>query len=183
MLESLSGVSAVKLKQTILVAIAFGVTSTQAFTDDYSYISLEELKTEIDRRRSDVERTRSRMASLEEEKILANSELVEAEKRALEADEMVAVRAKAFYRLSRKGKAIRYLLGAQSPVQMLKRYNQLKRLMQDGIKDRQQASLRLQEAKSNVERIEREKYQAGEVLSMLEQALAELQTEYQNREI
>ena len=172
-----------KLRITVLIAIALGVTSTQAFTGDFSYISLEELKTEIDRRKNDVERTRSRIVALGEEKIRANSELSEAEKRALEADEMVAVRVKAFYRLSRKGKALRYLLGAESPVQMLKRYDQLKRLMQDGIKDRQQASIRLQEARSNIESIEREKYQAGEVLSMLEQALAELQTEYQNRQI
>lgn len=170
-----------KLRFTILMAIALAITSTQAFTDDFTYISQEELRTEMDRRKNDVERTRSRMAALEGERNQAFTELEDAKKRAAEADEMVAVRAKAFYKLSRKGKNIKYILGAESPVQMLKRYNQLKRLMQDGIADRNQASLRLTEAKSNIDRINQEKYRAGEVLSLLEQALDELRTEYKNR--
>ncbi len=163
--------------------LLFGGTAGAEELFDESYISTEELDAEISRRMADVERTRLRMQDLATQTESAVIELEAAEKSASRAEEIVTERAKVFYRLYRRGTAIKYLMGAESPVQLLKRFNQLKRLLEDGVAARQQASVRLESARANLHRIHEERAQAAQILTMLEQALSELQQQRAMREV
>lgn len=168
------------LRTVCLVVVLAACWSSQA--NDLEYASKSDLANEVRNRKTDIARTKARIASLAQAEIDAISELSRADGEVKKIEALVTVRAKMFYRLHRNGGTLRYLLGSSSAMELLKRLSDLKHLLQSCLESRKQAGIRLAKADNTLDSIKKEKQTATAMLSMLEQTLDELRNELARRD-
>ncbi|MCP4606653.1 MAG: hypothetical protein GY847_40125 [Proteobacteria bacterium] len=161
--------------------VAVVIASYPLGADDLKYISNEELSQEIESRKTDITRTRSRLKFLLQDEIRGHQELIDAKSDAARVEKLVVARAKLFYRLFRNGASVRYLLGSTSATQLLKRISLLRRLLREGFECQRKADLKLSKAESRLVEIRQEKLQATNILSMLNESIDQLQAEKSQR--
>jgi transposase-like protein len=157
------------------------VVADSLLAGDLEYVSDDELAVEWKNRLGDIERTKERIDSLAEDEIQAAADLNSAKHNAKLTEDLTIARAKLFYRICRNGGSLRYLLGSSSATQLLKRLDQLKRMLQEGLTARRSCGLKLVEAESRLSEIREARAQAEEMLSMLESALQDLDREWRKR--
>lgn len=159
----------------VCMGALFAETSFSLDEEEKQYISKEEQEEEIRRRNNDIMRTTSRLESLSLEEMEAQTNLEYAKAEAQQIEDKVIDRVKIFYRLYRNGGSVRYLLGASSITQFLRRLGELRYLLKNGFENQRQAGLRLAQADSRLEDIQKDKQAALEMLSILERTLAEIE--------
>ncbi len=159
----------------MILVVLVGTITAQA--NDLQYVSETDLTTEVKSRKSDIARTKLRIASLTQLEFDAHGELGRADTEVKKIEVLVTVRAKMFYRLHRNGGTLRYLMGSSSAVELLKRLGELKHLLQSCLESRKQAGIRLAKADNKLISIKKEKQTAVLMLSMLQQTLDELRSE------
>lgn len=159
----------------------FADISQSDATQAYGYVSAEELALEIDRRRMDIERTEERLArlSVREMELLSKKQLSERE--AEKIKQKVILRTRLFYRLSKSGGSLRYLLGSSSATQFLKRLALLRHLLQGTLEAQRQSHLHYAKITAEIEEVTVEKTSAVQILAELQSVLAELTLEQSNR--
>jgi hypothetical protein len=162
----------------LLLVILYGVTAS---ADDFSYVSDEELVEELAQRQQDVARTTNRLNQLTQSETAALTELDRARIAEKEIENLVAKRAAVFYRISRHGGSLRYLLGASSPTGLLKRLSHMRHLLHSSLESRRQAGLSLAEAKNRLATIRQQKISAQTMLTMSVEARDELLSEQLRR--
>jgi hypothetical protein len=141
--------------------------------DDLEYVSNAELKAEILRRETDMQRTVERLAELTEKEREVDEELGAAREGIVEIEKQAAVRVRAFYRMSRNAGSLRFFLDADSPTDAIRRINTLRRLLLDGLDARRRAGLRIAEAEKMQSRIREDGEAARAMLDMLTEAYEE----------
>jgi hypothetical protein len=162
----------------ILVVLTGTIT---ALANDLQYVSETDLVNEVKSRKSDIARTKLRIASLTQLEFDAQGELGRADTEVKKIEALVTVRTKMFYRLHRNGGTLRYLMGSSSAVELLKRLGELRHLLQSCLVSRKQAGIRLAKADNTLLSIKKEKQTAVLMLSMLQQTLDELRSEQARR--
>jgi hypothetical protein len=151
------------------------LVTTALPVDAEEYISIDELEEEINNRREDIARTDYRLSTIEKAEIAAEAELARSRDHGADIEHQVIIRAKALYRMSRNGGTLRYLFGASSPVDLLKRLSELRRLLIESLEARRQAGHRIVQAERRVESLAEEREAAFQMKAMLTEALAELE--------
>ena len=150
--------------------------------NDLEYASKSDLANEVRNRKTDIARTKARIASLEQAERDAKSELGRANVEVKKIEALVTVRAKMFYRLHRNGGGLRYLLGSSSAIELLRRLGELRHLLQSCLESRKQAGIRLAKAENALESTKKEKRAAFAMLSLLKKTLKELRNELARRD-
>ena len=150
-----------------LLALLIAATSS---ANDSNYISRMELSEEIASRDADIARTSARMESLIEMENLATESLDQARVQADEIEKSVIARVRLLYRLSRNGGSLRYLLGASSATEMLKRIQTLTRMVRQSLESHRQAGIVIVQAEEKLSEIRNEKKAAGGMLVNLMEA-------------
>lgn len=158
----------------VVVAVALH-TAIHARADDLGYLSKSELEAEITRRQEDIARTDYRISAISSAEAKATAELAKAREAGAIIERQAITRARALYRISRNGGSLRYLLGARSPVELLRRLSELKRLLIEGLEERRQAGHRIASAERRVASLEEEKTAAFQMKDMLVDTLLELE--------
>jgi septal ring factor EnvC (AmiA/AmiB activator) len=159
------------------VIVFYLIVTTTVSIDAEEYVSIEELEEEITNRREDIARTEYRLSTIQKAEIAAEEELARSRDHGADIEHQVIIRAKALYRMSRNGGTLRYLFGASSPVDLLKRLSELRRLLTQGLEARRQAGHRMVQAERRVESLAEEKKAAFQMKAMLTEALADLETQ------
>jgi hypothetical protein len=166
---------------TALFALCGVLSSARAVSDDLSHISNEELLAEIAARSNDIERTAERVAILGIDELEHATAAENARTTAREVDERLVERAGLLYRISQRGRALRFLLAAESATEFLKRLETLRRLMLRGLDERREAGLRAAEAEARLASSREQLRRAREMLDRLRQARDELLAEQAER--
>ncbi len=164
------------MRRCLLVCLALLILTPSVKAEE-GYISLDELEDEIARRREDIARTDYRISAVTTEENSALTELGNARADGAVVEQQAIVRARVLYRISRNGGSLRYLLGADSPVNLLKRLSDLKRLLVHGLEARRQAGHRIVAAERRVSNLRDEKDAAFQMKGMLADALSDLEEE------
>ena len=152
------------------------------FTADGStYISKSDLNQEIRNRKEDIARTKGRIESLIQKQRELNRELDQSRALADRIDQRLALRSRLLYRLSRNGGGMRYLLCSTSAIDLIRRLGELRRIVTSSFADRREISVKIASAEDQLKDVEEEISSANIMLSMLEQALHELQTKRKRR--
>jgi hypothetical protein len=160
----------------LFAVIVFSLLVTTALPiDAEEYISIDEVEEEINNRREDIARTEYRLSTIQKAEIAAEAELARSRDHGADIEHQVIIRAKALYRMSRNGGTLRYLFGASSPVDLLKRFSELRRLLIEGLEARRQAGHRIVQAERRVESLAEEREAAFQMKAMLTEALADLE--------
>jgi hypothetical protein len=152
-----------------------------AAAEDEGYISGEELEAEITNRREDIARTDYRIETIVTAETAAMAELNAARGDGVTVEKQAVARARVLYRLTRGGGSLRFLLGASSPVDLLKRLSDLKRLLVEGLEARRQAGHRIAVAERRVASLREDKDAAFKMKDMLVDALTDLEAEKERR--
>jgi len=169
--------------RSVAVALAFAtaLAASRAAADDLSHVSDAELETEIAARDQDIARTSARAEELTAREAENAAAIDAARLEALEIDKSLAERAGFLYRIGRRGAAFRYLLGAPSASEFLKRYATLRRLVVALLEARRAAGVRLTAAEAALDETRAELRSARSMLSQLEEARLELADELARR--
>jgi hypothetical protein len=163
------------------VAAALALVAARAAAVDLSYASAAELTVELAARDLDITRTAARIDDLVAREARNASAIDAARTEVLESERALAERAGFLYRLSRRGAAFRYLLGAPTASAFLERYAMLRRLVVAQLEARRQAGARLAAAEGALADTRRQLQSARAMLSQLEEARAELAGELARR--
>jgi hypothetical protein len=166
----------IRLAVTALAA-SMALIAARAVADDLSHVSDAELAAELSAREQDIARTTERVQSLTEREGGDVAALDTARMEVLEIDRSLAERAGFLYRFGRRGAAFRYLLGAPSASELIRRYATLRRLVVALLEVRRSAGVRLAETEAALEKTRAERQMARVMLSQLEEARAELEQE------
>jgi len=150
--------------------------------EPFGYVSEEELAAEIDRRRADIERTERRIADLSALELQLRTAFHEAQEEAKKRQQTVVQRTRLFYRLSKSGGSLRYLLGSTSATQFLKRLALLRHLLKSSLESQRQSNLRYTKISTQLSEVTDEKENSRKILSELHGVLAELQGAQARRE-
>jgi chromosome segregation ATPase len=162
--------------------VALSQLPAVAAADDLSFVSDDELAGEIDARRADLDRTRSRLAALEADLEAARGELEGARLEVADIESRLIARVALLYRLSHRGAAMRLLLEPGAGTASLRRIGTLERLVREGLERRREAGLRLAGIEGRIEETSARLSAARELASGLEDACAELEAERARRE-
>ncbi|MFO8074460.1 MAG: hypothetical protein R6V85_21575 [Polyangia bacterium] len=149
--------------------------------DDLAFVSAEELEGEIAARDEDIDRTRRRIAALEGAARRAREEIDRAARRLREVERKLGDEAALLYRLSRHGHALRYLLGAGSPTELLERLGTLRRLVLHSLEERRRAGMKLAAAEERLAAAKDDRRRAEEMLDRLRRTRRDLLAELQRR--
>jgi peptidoglycan hydrolase CwlO-like protein len=135
---------------SLSLLILFFVTSAKG--DDLSYISDEELAEELNARQADLNRTTERIELIKAKLNAVKNEisLISAELAEIDAD--LASRAALLYRLSSRGKALKYLFSSNSPTAFLKRIQTLKKLITSQMDIKRETGLKLAKTEDKANR-------------------------------
>ncbi|MCK9521734.1 MAG: hypothetical protein M0R76_01665 [Proteobacteria bacterium] len=155
--------------------------SLAATAGDFGHIASDELAEEADARRQDLQRTEERLQQLEATlaTLQAQQHATEEELRAL--TETLEAHAAILYRISRGGKALRYLMSAETDASFLKRANTLKRLFTSQVKARREKGLHLSSIEADIAQREAEIGTAQGLAEELRETIAELEAAVQQR--
>ena len=165
-----------------LLAGAIGLLAAGlAGGDDFTHIGDDELALEIEGRVADIERTNARIEGIVDALGAARQEVEAARIELTEIELELAARAELLYRLSHHGKALRYLLAADTATGFLKRLATLRSLVITALEERRRIGLALTEAEARVETLRRDQRQAEGLRAQLESAHRELIDEQQRR--
>ena len=154
----------------------------RAASNEFRYVSNEELADELQRRRSDVTRTEERLASLHAEVLHAEQAFRDAAAAEEKIAALVQTRARVFYRLSKDGRSLRFLLQSDEVVETLRRFTLLKRLLLEGLVARREAGMRVAAAEKRLASLKEDKNAALQMHAMLAETLAQLESEAARRE-
>ena len=165
-----------------LMFLAAVTLSLTAVADDLSHLDATELAEEKAAREDDIRRTQIRLDRLElkARSLQAEQQRAEADLQSLDAS--LEEQAVILYRMSRGGKALRYLMSAESGAAFLKRANTLKRLVSTQMNARREKGLNLSALESDVSDLDTERAAAQAFLEELEETLAGLDAEIARRE-
>lgn len=149
--------------------------------DGLTFVSAEELADEIAARDEDIDRTRRRIEALEESARRALEDIDRAARRLRGVERKLEDKVALLYRLSRHGHALRYLLGAGSPTELLQRLGTLRRLVLHSLEERRRAGMELAAAEGRLAAAKEGRRRAEEMLTRLRRARRELVAELQGR--
>ena len=165
----------------LLIGILTLVAPGLALGGDFEYIDNDELAIEIEARDTDIQRTTARIDELGQELLATRGTIDEARVELAEIERQLATRAKLLYRLSRHGKALRYLLTAESATGFLKRMTTLRSLVIAGLEEQRRVGFALTEAEARASTLQEELRQAEALRVRLDDARRELADEQQRR--
>ena len=161
--------------------LALAVLPLRVMPDDIQYASDVELTTELAERRQDILRTESRIASLNAEEATWKQSLIEARDADRDAELVASKRARMFYRISKQGGGLRFVLNSESVMDFMKRATLMRQLVTDGLDARREAGLRVAAAEQTLSTIREEKAAAQSMHAMLVQTFDELTREINRR--
>lgn len=151
--------------------------------DDLSYIADDELDAELEARQLDISRTQERINTLEQQLTAAQHEAQTVSQELDAIDKRLISRTSMLYRLSRNGKALRYLASSDSGTGFIKRMQTLKKLITSEMAAKRDKGLELAEAQTAIDELEMEIRHAAQMLTQLKTAKDELLAEKHRREL
>lgn len=133
-----------------------------------------ELKEELGRRQADLDRAEKRLDDLATELSELERLVLSSKENLGRAEDLAAQQAAVLYRLTRRGALVRYLLGSDSPVELLRRLGFLRALSLNALEVRRQAGLHLAQLEERLASTLEAQLQTQQLIGRLQDTIQEI---------
>jgi cell division protein FtsB len=161
-------------RRFVATLVAFSLLLWAATESSAQVNSTIELEEELGRRQADLDRARERLDDLAAEISELESLVLSSKEKLGRAEDLAAQQAAVLYRLTNRGALVRYLLGSDSPVELLRRLGFLRALSLNALEVRRQAGLHLAQLEERLASTLEAQLQTQQLIGRLQDTIQEI---------